>query len=141
MTRRELEALTLSLPDLDQATRELYSDRKRHKVLSLFLHELAHTLGAIHRSAKVRSCTPSTMPPSWYDGASLALLRVGLAIRLDGANRYREAREYLEKNRDGFVESERAERVLLLAKLEPSLPQPASGSPRRSWRFPKLRRG
>jgi hypothetical protein len=123
----ELTALTHALPDLDEATRQkLYSDRKRHKMLTLFLHELAHTLGAVHRTAKDTIMHPSYDPSErGYDGATLALLRLGLEIRLEKQNRYEEARQYLEAHPDGFVEHERREHVDLVTRWARSLPPPA----------------
>ncbi|HVW23996.1 MAG TPA: hypothetical protein VHC69_01420 [Polyangiaceae bacterium] len=53
-----------------------------------------------------------------YDAETLALLRYGLAIRLDRANRYAEVRKLLEDHPGGFVESERLEQIELVAKWE-----------------------
>jgi hypothetical protein len=116
----ELEALTRALPDLDEATRQkLYSDRKRHKTLTLFLHEFAHTLGGIHRSAKDTIMSPSYHAAErGYDAETLALLREGLAIRLERANRYADVRKYLADNPGGFVESDRQEQLQFLSRWE-----------------------
>ncbi|HEX4337740.1 MAG TPA: hypothetical protein VH062_17630 [Polyangiaceae bacterium] len=135
----ELEALTRALPDLDEATRQkLYSDRKRHKTLTLFLHELGHTLGAVHRTAKDTIMSPSyDASERGFDDATLALLRDGVAIRLDRANRFADTRKYLETNAVGFVESDRIEQVDLLKQWERIAPRwsrnaaapPASAAP------------
>jgi hypothetical protein len=119
----ELEALTRALPDLDEATRQkLYSDRKRHKTLTLFLHEFAHTLGAVHRTAKDTIMSPSYgAAERGYDVETLTLLREGLDIRLSRANRYAEVRKYLEDHAAGFVESDRQEQVQFLARWEQAL--------------------
>jgi hypothetical protein len=116
----ELEGLTLALPDLDDTTRQkLYSDRKRHKTLAVFLHELAHTLGAVHRTVKDTIMSSSyDSSERGFDDATLALLRDGVAIRLDRANRFADSRKYLESNAVGFVESDRVEEVALLKEWE-----------------------
>jgi hypothetical protein len=120
----ELEALTRSLPDLDEATRaKLYSDRKRHKTLTVFLHELGHTLGGLHRTAKDTIMSSAYQSAArGYDVPTLTLLRAGLEIRLDKVNRFRQVREYLEAHPDGFAETERLESVALLAGWERSMP-------------------
>jgi len=120
----EIEAFTRAFPDLDEATRQkLYSDRKRHKTLSLFLHELGHTLGALHRLAKDTIMHPSyDAAERGFDEPTLALLRTGLEIRLDKTNRYADARKFLEANEDGFVKSEREEQLGLLRQWERSMP-------------------
>ena len=125
----EIEALTQALPDLDAASRDkLYSDRKRHKTLTLFLHELAHTLGAIHRTSKTTIMHPAyDASEKGYDEATLALMRNGLSIRLDHANRYAEARALIARTKEGFVESERLSEVEFLTTRERSQ---ARSSPR-----------
>jgi hypothetical protein len=126
----EIEAFTRAFPDLDEATRQkLYSDRKRHKTLSLFLHELGHTLGALHRTARDTIMHPSyDAAERGYDESTLALLRIGLEIRLDRANRYADARKFLEANQDGFVLSERDQQLALLRQWERSMPPPSSAA-------------
>jgi hypothetical protein len=128
----EMDGLTKGLPDLDRATIEkLYSDRKRHKVLTLFLHELAHTLGAVHRVAKDTIMSPMyDAAEHGYDEPTLALMRLGLSIRLDKAKRYTEARQFLEKHADGFVEVERGAQMSMLIEWERSAaPTPSPDSP------------
>lgn len=45
----ELDAIQKNLKELNDAARqELYTARKRHKVTTVFLHEIGHTLGVIH---------------------------------------------------------------------------------------------
>jgi tetratricopeptide (TPR) repeat protein len=47
----ERKMLDAALPDLDAAEREeVYDARRRHKQTVVMLHELAHTLGAIHET-------------------------------------------------------------------------------------------
>ena len=117
----EMEGLSRALPDLDEATRQrLYSERKRHKTLTVFLHELAHTLGGIHRSAKDTIMSPAyDASERGFDDATLSLLRVGLVVRLDSAaRRLVDARAYLEAHPDGFVETDRAEQIAFLRRWE-----------------------
>jgi hypothetical protein len=118
----EIEALTHALPDLDAAARDkLYSDRKRHKTLTLFLHELAHTLGAIHRTSRTTIMHPAyDASEKGYDEATLTLMRNGLSIRLDRANGYADARKFIERAKEGFVESERLSEVAYLGAMERS---------------------
>jgi Matrixin len=135
----ELEALSRALPDIDETARQkLYSDRKRHKVLTVFLHEIAHTLGAVHRTAKDTIMSPMyDASEHGFDEPSLALLKDGLAIRLDRANLYGKQRQYLQQNPGGFKESERLEHVTFLERWElamqgrppPTSSGPTSGSP------------
>jgi hypothetical protein len=126
----ELEAFAKSFPDLDETARQkLYSDRKRHKTLALFLHEFAHTLGAVHRTAKDTLMAPAyDSAERGYDETTLALLRVGVEIRLEGAKRYADARKILESQPDGFVESERLEQIDFLRRWERSAPREGAPS-------------
>ena len=67
-----------------------------------------------------------------YDEQTLALLREGLAIRLERANRYAEVRKYLAENAGGFVESDRQERMQFLSRWEQAAPRtspPQEGAP------------
>jgi hypothetical protein len=66
----------------DDARRRLYADRKRHKEAAILLHELGHTLGAIHVTE------PTDLMCSNYDNrmqsfadANLVLMRRVLAHR------------------------------------------------------------
>ncbi len=126
----ELDALTRALPDLDQATRDkLYSERKRHKALAVFLHELGHTLGAIHRSAKDTLMSPVyDASETGYDEPTLVLLRNGLVARLDEVPTYGESRRYLESHAGGFLESERAGQIEMLADWEKRRPRASPAS-------------
>jgi hypothetical protein len=129
----EIESFTKAFPDLDEATRQqLYSDRKRHKTLSVFLHEVGHTLGAIHRLAKDTIMSASyNAAERGYDEPTLTLLKSGLEIRLDRANSYAEARKYLEANESGFVKSELFDQLSFLRQWErhATPPSPAAAAP------------
>jgi tetratricopeptide (TPR) repeat protein len=55
----ELDDLNRLLPKLDRDDREaLYGRRKSHKELAIFLHEWAHTLGAMHVDDSTRIMAP-----------------------------------------------------------------------------------
>jgi len=128
----EFEGLARALPDLDQETREgLYSERKRHKLLTVFLHELSHTLGAVHRVAKDTIMSPSyDASERGYDEATVSLMRIGLRIRLEKANGYAEVQKYLESNSDGFVASEREGQIAMLTEWAKSIqPEPPAATP------------
>lgn len=60
----ELQALHEGLDKIDDAERaRLYAQRKRHKETAVLLHELAHTLGALHTVA-----SDDLMHPSYDSG-------------------------------------------------------------------------
>lgn len=121
----ELDALTRALPDLDEATRQkLYSDRKHHKVLTLFLHELGHTLGGVHRSAKDTIMSPMyDASERGYDEATLGIFRITLPARLEGTNPFGDVRAYLERTKGGWIEAERGREVERLTQAANAAPQ------------------
>src|SRR5262249_52767174 len=59
-----------------------------------------------------------------YDGPTLELLKSGLEIRLENANRFRQVREYLEAHGGGFIDADRVSAVASLTALERSAPGP-----------------
>jgi hypothetical protein len=60
---QEGQELTRAFGLLPPAERDqLYSDRKAHKELVIFLHEWAHTLGALHAEDETLIMNPSTDP-------------------------------------------------------------------------------
>ncbi len=68
---------------LSESEREkLARSRKRHRAVAVFLHEIGHTLGAVHESdpkSLMNVGYDKTM--AGYSDAALALMRVGLAHR------------------------------------------------------------
>jgi hypothetical protein len=130
----ELDALTRALPDLNEATRQkLYSDRKHHKVLTLFLHELGHTLGGVHRSAKDTIMSPMyDASERGYDEATLGMFRITLPARLEGTNPFRDVRAYLDHTKGGWIEAERqraVERLTQAASAAPEHRSPTAAEP------------
>jgi hypothetical protein len=81
------------LDDIEDARREaLYQQRKAHKELAVFLHEWAHTLGAIHTTA------PGELMNTTYDGGAQAfaaqnarIIALGLGYRGRGGDAGQEA--------------------------------------------------
>jgi len=100
----ELEVLAKVLDQLDADEREkLYEARKRHKELTVFLHEWGHTLGALHVS------DPTAILNTQYDnnvhsfaGPNFGLMEIAL--------RYR--------GRELTIEEERARDAALIGYLE-----------------------
>jgi hypothetical protein len=104
----EMEGLAKGLPDIDESARQkLYADRRRHKVLTLFLHELAHTLGAVHRTLRDTIMSPTyDSRETGFDEATLGLLRITLADRFAQKRVEPDAFAYLSRSRDGYIEEE-----------------------------------
>jgi tetratricopeptide (TPR) repeat protein len=89
----EARALGQAFDKLDPAVREqLYTQRKWHKELAIFLHEWLHTLGALHSNDRQRIMNPtysSKMSNLAIVDAELAT--TALQVRLEGR-----AREHLD---------------------------------------------
>lgn len=139
----EIEALARGLPDLGSQEREkLYADRKHHKNVTLFLHEFAHTLGALHRASRDTIMNPAyDAREAGFDDATVGLLKLTLAARFDRRPEQPVALEYLTRVKDGWIESERRAELDRLAtfssraKAAPSAPdhrpEPAPSTPAR----------
>jgi hypothetical protein len=116
---RELELLShqyYSLSDEEKA--ELHTERKRHRWLAVFLHELGHTLGARHRLEAGSIMHPTYNPDeSGFDEPTLSLLRITVGANLGSpsAETYRAVHAYYEAHPDGWVPSERQETLTWLA--------------------------
>jgi tetratricopeptide (TPR) repeat protein len=66
----------------DRERLALYAARKAHKELAVFLHEWAHTLGALHERGDGRLMSPAyTREASTFSEADAGLVEHGLAIR------------------------------------------------------------
>jgi len=104
----ELEAIESAFPDLDAKARsELYAKRKLHKATVLLLHELGHTLGAIHTTQRTELMYPSySADMNGFSESTRALLRISLESRESATER--------------GVSSTRAARMLELLKSTPS---------------------
>ncbi len=116
---RELERISEGLDEIDEGTRQkLYADRKHHKMVTVFLHELAHTLGALHRVEPETIMSPRYDPKArGYDEATLGLLRITLPARFQGTVPLRQIAAYLKGVTFGWVESERAQELERLAPV------------------------
>lgn len=98
---------------------KIYSERRHHKTVTVFLHEIAHTLGAPHRIARDTIMSPVYDPNErGFDDATVGILRATLSYHLSATPLRAAAalRAALEKDDGGWVPSERAS---LLARLEP----------------------
>jgi hypothetical protein len=120
---KELDALGTF--DTGEAERQkLYSERRRHKIVAVFLHELGHTLGATHRTARDTLMSPMyDATERGFDGATLGVLKVSLPHHLSGAP-YRAAPEVLallEKDDGGWVGSDREGWLDILRRMTPAV--------------------
>lgn len=119
----ELDALG-KFDGVGEAERQkIYSERRRHKIVAVFLHELGHTLGATHRTARDTIMSPAYSPKErGFDDATLGLLKVTLSDHLAG-NPYRSAPSalaYLEKDDGGWVGSDREQWMSTLRGMTPN---------------------
>jgi predicted Zn-dependent protease len=117
----ELDSITQAFNLLDPADREaLYSRRKQHKELSLFLHEWAHTLGAMHVQDHSRIMCPSySMRMSQFSVADAGLMGAALESRLmsrgHDAIDWSRLRGFLAENDDpGWMREDRKALLQLL---------------------------
>jgi hypothetical protein len=122
---------------LNEAEREeLYSERKQHRLVTLLLHELAHTLGAIHRTARDTIMSPTYDPDEkGFDDATLGVLRITLPAQVDESLRapaLAVLATYLDANTEGWVGSERTEMMGTLAaagrRASTTSPPPETGA-------------
>jgi hypothetical protein len=117
---REGEALSRFEGLSSTEREEIYSERRRHKIATVFLHEIGHTLGAAHRTAHDTIMSPTyDSHERGFDETSLAIMRITLPHHLAGMP-FRAAPavlEYVQKDDGGWVGSERAELVERLKAL------------------------
>ena len=138
----ELDDFKRILPKLDQKDREeLYSRRKTHKELAIFLHEWGHTLGALHVPDATRIMGPSySNRVSTFDVEDASLIAAGLEARMEARGReavdWTPLRQLLTQSKPGDWVP--AEREALLGQLRasrtvesrvPTLPIPGLGPP------------
>lgn len=79
----EAHAIDKALGTLEERDRiALYGVRKEHKQLVVFVHEWAHTLGAIHERADGRIMNPTyDVKASAFSESTARLIELGLALR------------------------------------------------------------
>lgn len=107
------------MPESERET--LYEERKAHKELVLFLHEWAHTLGAMHAEGEALVMNPAYDPKqSGFSEFEARCMSVALNARLaDRAKAYPESAELLALLRDAPPgEGRDADRAQLRAMLE-----------------------
>jgi hypothetical protein len=109
---------------------KVYSERRRHKIVAVFLHEMGHTLGATHRTARDTLMSAMYDPSEkGYDDTTLGLLKITLPGHLDGTPCVAAPAvvRYLEKDDGGWVGSDRDGWLARLRKVsERSTPQAAT---------------
>lgn len=115
----EARAVEKYLDELSAAERtELYSSRRKHKELSSFIHEWAHTLGHPHETQAGRLLAGSyTNKASTFSDAGARFLRAAVTARAGGpaaAAASVEMRRLLEENPAGWVDSERSQELAML---------------------------
>jgi hypothetical protein len=101
-------------------SQKIYSARRHHKIVTVFLHELAHTLGAVHRTAKDTIMSPVyDAKETGFDAATVGLLRLTTPDVL-GGKPWASApglAAYLEKNDGGWVQTERDQWLVSLRSV------------------------
>lgn len=129
---REYEAIERVFARVDEADRRaLYKERKQHKTVTVFLHELGHTLGVPHETDPTSIMHARYEPKaSGFSAPAVALMRIALAHRLDPAAQSETAfaealRVELDRSDAGWVPAEHDEMVARLRAFAPP-PAPAS---------------
>ena len=127
----EYQAIQAGLPDLSAAERDkLIRARLEHKTAAVLLHELGHTLGALHELDKTNLMNPRYFTSAQHFGArTLDVMRVVLAHRdpgggLDAAGKQAVV-DLWRQEPAPWVPSERANE---LARFEARAPAPAATS-------------
>jgi hypothetical protein len=131
---RELELLTRQYYSLSEPeVAKLHSDRRRHRMVAVFLHEIGHTLGVRHRQEKGTLMNPTYDPDHRaFDATTLGLMRrtVGLERGSLSTEAYRMVKQYYEANADGWVPSEREAMLQWLSQhVAPDLGVPSTATP------------
>jgi tetratricopeptide (TPR) repeat protein len=116
----ERKAFAAAFPDVDREQRDqVLEARRRHKTAAVLLHELAHSLGALHETAPDQVMSPSySHRAASISDRNRAVMLVYAEDRLAGKPEPRTtARKViaaLEPAWDGWVEGERAQAVAQL---------------------------
>jgi hypothetical protein len=132
---REHEAIERGFTWLDAREKsELYKARKRHKATTVLLHELGHTLGALHEVDAESVMAPRYDPKvSGLSQPALGLMRIALAKKMDPAGQTGEAFlaavvQHIERTPSVWVASERDSLLTKLRQAAPSS-RPRSADP------------
>ena len=129
---RELTLLSNQYYGLNDAEKaKLHADRRRHRFVAVFLHELGHTLGAKHRLDDRSIMNPTySHEQQAFDATTLGLLRITTATESapQSLETQRAVRAYYEAHGTGWVASERDQMLKMLpaAAEKPSPPSSAS---------------
>jgi hypothetical protein len=134
---REYEAIEQAFARESEAERRaLHVSRKRHKAVTVLLHELGHTLGVPHETDTASIMHGSYDPKAMgYSDAAAGLMRLSLARRQDPAAQTPQAfaaafAAQLEAGGPAWVPAEREE---MLARLR-AVATPPPGPPGRGGR-------
>ena len=130
----ERQAIDEAFDKLSDAERErLARERKRHRAVAVFLHEIGHTLGAIHENDKKSLMAPTYDPTMrGFSDDALALMQVGVDHRGNeqtAGEKQAYAKDMLavleQPSRTGWVP---AERDALVARLRPPAAAPSASA-------------
>jgi len=126
----EREAINASFPHMATAKRdEIFKQRQKHKRLVVFLHEWAHTMGALHTRREDTILYPAYNPEAaGFSDANLGLIDAALRDRFPFDPSYPSLREYLASAKSELWFS--GEREDLMARLGgASAPQNSTAAP------------
>jgi hypothetical protein len=126
----EQDAIEHGFTELSEDDRaRMVRQRKRHRALAVFLHELGHSLGAVHEEAPLSLMHPVYDPKmNAFGGGGIALMRVAL----DGGGSVAVARGQLDLLRGRvageWVAVDRDKEVVHLEALLAGAPRPADAA-------------
>lgn len=106
----EREAIRASFPHMvDSKRKEIFVERQKHKRLVVFLHEWAHTMGALHTRQEDAILYPAdSADAAEFSEANWGLIDAALADRFPFDSTYPNLREYLAASRtDAWFSGER----------------------------------
>ena len=103
----------------EEARQRLRRERQHHRALAIFLHEIGHTLGALHERGAASVMFPSYRPTmAGFSADGAALMRIALAHRGDADPRPL-ARDLIVRIEAAADEWEPRDRDDTLARLRP----------------------
>jgi len=135
----EYDAMETELDELSAAERtRLHGERLKHKATTVFLHEVGHSLGALHvdQNAAIMSPHYSHQARAFLP-QSIDLMRITIEHRRRGTLDTSQAlaKELLQRLRDGaggvWVESERLDQVARLTPVAAERPSPQASQTNR----------